>query len=160
MSLHPEYEALLGQMNEADGPALTEMNPSEGREMYRAMQPETPDLAVDKVEELRIPGPGGDIPIRIYSPEGQGPFPMTLMFHGGGWVIGDLSTADLQSREVCKRAGNCCSVDYVFTEHKFPAAADDCYAATQWVAQNAEKLNGDKNRIAVAGDSAGGNLAA
>ena len=162
MSLHPEYEALLGQMNEAEGPALTEMSPSEGREMYRAMQPEAPDLEVGKVEDLRIPGPGGDIPIRIYSPQGVGPFPITLMFHGGGWVIGDLTTADLQSREVCKRVETIVvSVDYRLSpEHKFPAASDDCYAATQWASQNAETLKGDKNRIAVAGDSAGGHLAA
>ena len=79
MPLHPENEAELGQMNEAEGPALTEMNPSEGREMYRAMQPEAPDLEVGKVEDLRIPGPGGDIPIRIYTPQRVGPFPITLI---------------------------------------------------------------------------------
>lgn len=162
MPLHPEYQALLNQMNEAEGPALTEMSPTAGREMYRAMQPEAPDLEVGQMEELSIPGPAGDIPIRIYSPKGVGPFPMTLMFHGGGWVIGDLVTADLQSREICNGAESIViSVDYRLSpEHKFPAAAEDCYAATKWASEHAEKLNGDKARIAVAGDSAGGNLAA
>ena len=84
------------------------------------------------------------------------------MFHGGGWVIGDLDTADRQSREVCRGTGALVvSVDYrLAPEHRFPAAAEDCYAATRWAAEHASDHEGDATRLAVAGDSAGGNLAA
>ena len=109
-----------------------------------------------------IPGPGPNIPVRIYTPAGNGPFPIVVWFHGGGWVVGDLDMADATARHLTVGA-ECVvvSVDYrLAPETKFPGPAEDCYAATQWVAQHAAAINGDAQRIAVGGDSAGGNLAA
>ena len=109
-----------------------------------------------------IPGPVGDIPIRLYAPQGQGPFPLVIFFHGGGFVVGDLDTADEICRTLCGVAGcSVLSVDYrLAPEHKFPAAPDDCLAATRWAAAHAAEFNADPARLVVAGDSAGGNLAA
>jgi acetyl esterase len=117
---------------------------------------------VAKVEDRSIPGPGGQIPVRIYTPQGSGPFPVLVYFHGGGWVIGNVDTHDPTCRTLTNAAGCVVvSVDYrLAPEHKFPAAVDDCYAATQWVAANAAAINGDSSRIAIGGDSAGGNLTA
>lgn len=162
MPLDPVYKAMLDQMAAAGGPALTELPVSAFRDVYRQMQPLAPQLTVGAVEDRRIPGPGGDIPIRIYRPAGSAVAPVVLNFHGGGWVIGDLDTADAQCREMCRRAGVVVvSVDYrLAPEHRYPAAADDCYAATVWAAANAASFGGDGARLAVGGDSAGGNLAA
>nr|WP_281427635.1 alpha/beta hydrolase [Mesobacillus maritimus] len=117
---------------------------------------------VGKVEDRRIPGPGGEIPVRIYTPEGEGPFPALVYYHGGGWVIGNLDTVEVPCRLLTNRA-NCVviSVDYrLAPEHKFPAAAEDAYSAVQWVVDNASSIGVDSARVAVGGDSAGGNLAA
>lgn len=119
-----------------------------------------------KVEDVRLNGPDGAIPIRIYSPERPEleagvPSPALVYFHGGGWVVCDLETHDVICRAIAKRSGAVViAVDYrLAPEHKFPAAVIDCYAATRWVSENAERLGIDRNRIAVGGDSAGGNLA-
>ena len=158
MPLHAEYQAMLRQLAEQPGPDLIDLPVAAGRALYRAMQPEAPDIAVEAVEDVDA----GGVPARVYRPAGAGPFPVAMMFHGGGWVIGDLATADGQSREVCRGAGVVVvSVDYrLAPEHRFPAAAEDCYAATAWAARNAGRFGGDGARLAVAGDSAGGNLAA
>ena len=158
MPLHPEYDAMLRQLAELEGPPLVDLPVDAGREMYRTMQPEAADIAVGSVQDASAAG----VPVRLYRPAGDGPFPVTMMFHGGGWVIGDLVTADCQSREVCNGAATLVvSVDYrLAPEHRFPAAAEDCYAATVWAAQHAAEYGGDASRLAVAGDSAGGNLAA
>ena len=158
MPLHPEYEAMLRQLAEQPGPDLVDLPVAAGRELYRAMQPEAPDIAVGAVEDVDA----GGVSARVYRPPGAGPFPVAMMFHGGGWVIGDLATADCQSREVCRGASAVViSVDYrLAPEHPFPAAAEDCFAATAWAARNAGRFGGDGERLAVAGDSAGGNLAA
>ncbi len=119
-------------------------------------------VAVAKVEEMKIPGPGGEIPIRVYWPTQDGSLPVLVYYHGGGWVIGDLDTND----SVCRQFANkvpavVVSVDYrLAPEHRFPAAVDDSYAALEWVHRNGGRLNADPSRIAVAGGSAGGNLAA
>jgi acetyl esterase len=104
----------------------------------------------------------GTIPIRVYTPTGTGPFPILVFFHGGGWVIGDLESHDGLCRSLTNAVGCVTvSVDYrLAPEHKFPAAPEDCYAAAKWVADNAATINGDPQRIAVGGDSAGGNLTA
>src|SRR5437867_5708827 len=118
--------------------------------------------AVARVENRTVPGPRGEIPVRIYTPEGRAPFPVLVYFHGGGWVIGSLETHDPLCRHLANAVGCVVvSVDYrLAPEHPYPAAADDAYAATRWVAANAAAIGGDPSRIAVGGDSAGGNLSA
>jgi acetyl esterase len=162
MPLHPEYDAMLKQLAAVPGPALTELPIADARAAYRMMRPAAPDIAVGAVLDRTIPGPAGPIAVRIYTPAGNGPFPVLLNFHGGGWVIGDLETADGVCRELCNRVGCVVvSVDYrLAPEHRFPAAVEDCLAATRWAAEHAKELNGDKTRIAVTGESAGANLAA
>ena len=161
--LDPQAEALLQQMVQSNLPPLHTLTPTQARDMMRSMAAlsSKPEI-VANIENLTIPGPGGQIPVRIYTPQGNGPFPILVFFHGGGWVICDLDTHDSLCRSLTNRA--CCvavSVDYrLAPEHKFPAAVEDAYAATQWVAHNAHRINGDPARIAVGGDSAGGNLTA
>jgi acetyl esterase len=118
--------------------------------------------SVASIENQILPGPGGAIPVRIYVPFGKGPFPVLAYFHGGGWVIGDIESSDGFCRILTNAAGCIViSVDYrLAPEHPFPAAVDDAYHATLWVATNASSFGGDPTRIAVCGDSAGGNLAA
>ena len=158
MPLKPGYEEMLRQLADIGGPALTEMPVETARAMFRAMQGDAPEVEVGTVTQIKA----GGVPARIYRPIGSGPFPVVMMFHGGGWVIGDLDTADCQSREVCAGAGAVViSVDYrLAPEHRFPAAAEDCYSAVLWAADNASAYDGDTSSLAVAGDSAGGNLAA
>ena len=157
--LHPEYQAMLRQAAEANAPPLVELPVDAGRRMFRAMQPEAPDVSVGAVTDTRVTD---GVPVRVYAPRGQGPFPVVMMFHGGGWVLGDLATADCQSRLVCNGTDALVvSVDYrLAPEHRFPVAADDCYRATEWAASNAGAYGGDPDRLALVGDSAGGNLAA
>lgn len=163
MPLDPQARGLLDQLAALGGPPLNTVTPAEARQMMLALAemggaPEPVSL----VEDRQVPGPAGRIPIRIYTPSGDGPFPLLVYFHGGGWVIGNIETHDAVSRSLTNAAGCVTvSVDYrLAPEHKFPAAADDCYAATQWAAANAAALNANAQRIAVGGDSAGGNLAA
>ena len=108
------------------------------------------------------PGPAGGVPARVYTPAGEGPFPLCVYFHGGGWVIGDLDSQDADCRAIANGAPCIVvSVNYRHApEHKFPAAAEDAYRATLWVADNGEHLLGDGTRLAVCGMSAGANLAA
>ncbi len=117
---------------------------------------------VSRIEDREIPGPGGKIRIRIYRPEGQEPFPALVYFHGGGWVLGCIETHDAVCAKLA-RAAACVvvSVEYrLAPEYPFPAAPEDCYAATKWVAEHATTIGCDLTRIAVGGESAGGNLAA
>jgi acetyl esterase/lipase len=112
-------------------------------------------------QDSAIPGPGSNLPVRIYTPTGDGPFPLVVYFHGGGWVIADKDVYDGGARGLAKEANAVVvSVDYRRSpESKFPAAWDDALAAYRWVAENAQQLNGNPSRIALAGESAGGNLA-
>ena len=118
--------------------------------------------AVAKVENRTIPGPAGEIPVRVYTPEGSGPLPGLVYFHGGGFVLCSLDSHDGICRSLANAAGCVVvSVDYrLAPEHPYPAAPEDCYAATQWVAKNGAELGIDVTRLAIGGDSAGGNLTA
>lgn len=124
----------------------------------KSTAPET----VGSVEDRRIAGPGGSIPIRIYKPAGAGPFPVALYIHGGGWVIANIDTYDSSARALTNAAGAIIvSTHYrQAPEHKFPAAHDDAYAAYQWTLANAASLGGISKQVAVVGESAGGNMAA
>ncbi len=161
VQLDPQMKAVLDQAAAAGGKPFHQMTPPEARHaidtMFAAFRG-TP-VEVGKVEDRKIPGPAGQIPVRIYSPAGNGPFGALVYFHGGGWVIGNIETHDVSCRQLTAGAGCVTiSVDYrLAPEHKFPAGPEDCYAATKWVADNARSLNVDQNRLAVAGDSAGGN---
>ncbi|MBA3248491.1 MAG: alpha/beta hydrolase [Pyrinomonadaceae bacterium] len=117
---------------------------------------------VGNIAHVLIPGKDSEILARVFTPEGDGPFPVLVYFHGGGWVIANLDVYEPSCRALCN-AAECIVVSVAYRqapEHKFPAAVDDAYAATQWVIQNADQLGGDPNRVAVGGESAGGNLAA
>lgn len=119
-------------------------------------------MAVGDVGHKVIPGPGGDLLLRLYVPKGKGPFPVVVYFHGGGWVIANLNTYDASCRAITNMAKSMVvSVAYrQAPEHKFPAAHDDAYAAAKWVMANAASIGGDPRRVAIMGESAGGNLAA
>ncbi|HLI06994.1 MAG TPA: alpha/beta hydrolase [Ktedonobacteraceae bacterium] len=164
MPLDPQIQAYLDQMAAMNMPPIHTLTPEQvrmGIAMQLAMENIEPEQ-VARVENRTIPGPAGEIPVRIYTPQGNGPFPALVFFHGGGWVICNLDTHDGICRSLANGAGCVVvSVDYrLAPEHKFPAAPEDCYAATQWVAQNAAELNVDASHIAIGGDSAGGNLTA
>ncbi len=161
MPLDPQAQKVIEQLAALGFPPAHTVSPEQAR-INAKMRPRTAGPEVARVENRRIPGPGPDIPVRIYTPAGAGPFPILVWFHGGGWVIGDLDMADPTARHLSAGAGCVViSVDYRRApETKFPGAADDCYVATQWAAKHAVQIKGDPDRIAVGGDSAGGNLAA
>lgn len=164
MPVDPQVQVVLDILAGTGEPLLASLTPEEVRANTKTQfavadaQPEP----VSNVENRVIPGPAGDIPVRIYTPDGNDPLPVLVFFHGGGWVICDLDTHDGLCRSLANKAGCIVvSVDYrLAPEHKFPAAPEDCYAATQWVATNAARFNGDPARVAIGGDSAGGNLTA
>jgi acetyl esterase len=149
----------------ASAPALHEGSPEQGREVFRQMTVEArrPEhvVPVGSTEDRAVPGATGDLRARVYRPEASGPVPTVVLVHGGGWVIGDLETHDNMARSLCRDCrAVVVSVDYrLAPEFPFPAAVDDAVAATSWAAEHLDDLGGDQ-RLAVAGDSAGGNLAA
>lgn len=167
MPLDPQFHPILEQMGFGAIPDLDSMEPAVLRELMAAMPPPTftqPE-AVAAVEDREIPGPAGVLRARIYRAEnaaGAQAAPLVVFFHGGGFCIGDLDTHDPTCRSLAAATGCILfSVEYrLAPEAKFPAAPHDCYAATVWAAANAAALGADPQRIAVAGDSAGGNLAA
>lgn len=164
MPLHPQVQGLLQQLADNGVKKFHEMEHTEARAMFlglcQTLPPSTVTLA--SVTDRSVSGPGGDFGVRVYTPLGKGPFPVLTYFHGGGWVFGSVDTHDGVCRELAAGAGCVVvSVDYrLAPENKFPAAPDDAFAAVKWVAQNAGSLNVDASRIAVGGDSAGGNLSA
>jgi len=167
MELDPGAQRVLDLIREAGRPPYETLPPSEARALYRKgrvlLQPEPPPVAL--VRDLTAPAPHGTIPLRLYRGAGTAPeraLPALVFFHGGGWVIGDLDTHDGVCRQLANVAGCAVvAVDYrLAPEHKFPAAVEDCIGATDWIAANAGALGIDPTRLAVGGDSAGGNLAA
>ncbi len=162
MPLHPQARALLDQMGALATPDISSLDPAVVRPLFSSIGAATEGQPVARVEEVVAPGPTGDIAVRVYTPEGRGPFPVLVFFHGGGFVLCSLDTHDGLCRALANGAGCLvASVDYrLAPEAPFPAAPEDCLAATRWLAENAARLGGDPARMAVGGDSAGGNLAA
>ena len=164
MALDPDAQTLLDVVRVANRPAFETVTPAEARKVYAAGRPVlAPEpMRVAEVRDLTMPGPDGPTPLRLYRPVAGKTLPVLVFFHGGGWVVGNIETHDTVCRHLAVRA-ECAvvSADYrMGPEHRFPAAVEDCVAATDWVAANAAALGADPGRIAVGGDSAGGNLAA
>ena len=167
MAVDPQMQRVLQRIAEAALPPFCTLSAAEARRLYResraALSPPVPEAA--EVRDLAASGPAGPIPLRLYrgfGTEAGALLPALVYFHGGGWTIGDLDTHDIVCRTLANRA-RCAvfAVDYrMGPEHKFPAAVEDCVAATRWVAGQGAALGVDAARIAVGGDSAGGNLAA
>ena len=163
MALDETTRSLIARMTAEAAPveSLTPRQARQAQEARRALAVEQL-VEVDRVAEWTIPGPGGEIPIRVYWPNSAEPLPVVVYFHGGGWVLCDLDSHDAICRALAV-GSNCTfvSVGYrLAPEHKFPAAVEDAYAATSWVAEHPARLRCEGQPIAVAGDSAGGNLAA
>ncbi len=164
MALDPTAKAVM-EMMEDNGVSFKGISSMTAVELRTMMQTgELPVEDVARTEDRVIPGADGtELPIRIYWPSTSNePLPVVVFFHGGGWVIGGIDSHDGQVREMVNRTAMVyVSVDYrLAPEARFPASAEDCYAATQWVAANAAVIGADADRLGVAGDSAGGNLAA
>jgi acetyl esterase len=165
-TLHPQLVALLERASKSPLPPYYEVPPAVARRLYRdtrgALTPDPP--AVESVQLLMAPGAAGPVPLRAYRPKGAGReevLPALIYYHGGGWVIGDLDTHDVVCRTLCN-AARCAvfSVEYrKAPESPFPAAVDDCFDALKFVAGKANELKVNARRLAVGGDSAGGNLA-
>jgi acetyl esterase len=161
MPVDPQIQALLDLR--AQLPPLHTLSVPDARAQSAARaMPGLRIAEVASVVDRDMQGPDGPLPLRIYTPPGSGPFPLLVFFHGSGFVVCSLDTHDAMCRNLCGGAGCVVvSVDYrLAPEHKFPAAPDDCLAATRWAVANAGTLGADPERVVVAGDSAGGNLAA
>lgn len=161
MSLDPQIEAILASLTAQGKPDWSQITPEMLRLASKMPPPEQPE-SVGSVENRLIPGVVSDIPVRIYRPDTTEPLPLMVYFHGGGFVIGDLNSHDNLCRAFCNALpAVVVSVDYrLAPEHRFPAAVEDAYAATCWAAAHAGELGADMRHLIVAGDSAGGNLAA
>jgi acetyl esterase len=162
MGLDPQIERIL--QGSSGWAAARSVPVAELRAAVKRFAAVTPKLNVPlrEVSDRTIPGPHGEIPIRIYKPEVASPCPLLVYFHGGGWVVGDLDTQDMICRGLCHGA-DCIvvSVDYrLAPEYPFPTPVDDCYAALEWCGAHAAEIGGDPGRIAVGGDSAGAVLSA
>jgi acetyl esterase len=164
MAVDPQIQALLDRMKASGAPPMHELSVAEARKAFVAASAGVngPPVQVAAVADRTVPGPAGEIPVRVYTPHGEPPFPIVVYFHGGGWVVGTLDTYDPLCRALAAAVpAVVVSVGYrLAPEDRFPAAAEDAYAATVWASRNAAALGGAQHRLAVAGDSAGGNLAA
>jgi acetyl esterase len=160
--LHPQARAVLDQFAAAPALDLSALPAAAVRAWFDQMsQPRTRE-PVHEVRDLAATGRAGDVPVRVYRPAAEGPLPAIAYYHGGGFVIGSLDTHDGTCRALANATGCAVvSVDYrLAPEHRFPAAPEDCWSALAWMASEGEALGLDPERLAVAGDSAGGNLAA
>lgn len=166
MPLDPLAKAFLDQLAATPSPPHWQLPPAAARQAFAAMMAMVgpKDVPVGKIENISIPGSGGELRLRIYTPVAAGgeALPAVVYFHGGGFTVGDLDSHDGICRLLASESGaRVVAVDYRRApEHKFPAAVDDAFAATCWIEANAARLDVDANRIAVSGDSAGGTLAA
>ena len=165
MPVHPQIQQVIDALAASEFGPVHGLTPTQAREQYERMV-QARGIApapVGAVEDRAIPGAAGDLPVRIYHPDADaGDLPALIYYHGGGHVIGNLDTHDAVARNLCNGVGCAVvSVDYrLAPEHKFPAAAEDAFAAVQWCAAHGPEIGIDSRRMAVGGDSAGGNLAA
>lgn len=157
MPLHPQAQAVADFYAAIRTTPFEELSPAEARALYSAGQVPSTEV-VHEIRDVQA----GSIPCRLYRPSAKTDLGLLVFFHGGGWVIGDLNSHDGVCRSLANKSGHAVlSVDYrLAPEHKFPAAFDDCVAAVKWAFENAKALGIDNSRMAVGGDSAGGNLAA
>jgi acetyl esterase len=161
VALDADTRNVLDMLEQLGMRDIADLTPEEARDLRLSPPPPVP-TAVGGVEDRTIAGPDEDIPLRIYRPERKSATGALVYFHGGGWVIGDLDSHDETCRRLCREAGVAVvAVHYRRApETTYPGAVDDCFAATCWVADHAAELDIDPARLAVGGDSAGGNLAA
>lgn len=163
-----DVQSFLDLYNAADVPSLHEMPIEEARQLFEEFATMRPGIDLPTVQDRTIEGLAGEIPVRVYDPreesgeESDGPSPLVLFFHGGGFVVGSIRSYDGPCRKLAAETGYpVASVGYrLAPEHPFPAALRDCYAALEWAEANATPLGADPDRLVLAGDSAGGNLAA
>jgi acetyl esterase len=162
MPLSPAARTMIDQLEAAGGPPLWEMSPEQARALSGLMGAMDQPPEVAAVEDRVIAGPACDLAVRIYTPDAPAPRPVVAFFHGGGFVICSVDTHDGLARRLANAIGAVVvSVEYrLAPECRFPGPAEDCYAATVWAHEHAVELGGDPARLIVAGDSAGGNLAA
>ncbi len=171
MSIDPQMQAVLAAFAEFNAPPPNTVPPEVARrgptpadavkKLLLAQGKSSAPQTVPIVHDMSIPGPAGDIDARLYAPAGDGPLPVLVYFHGGGWVIADLDTYDSSARALAM-AAECIVVSCHYRqapEHPYPAAHEDAVAATRWVIAHAADFGGDPSRVAIAGESAGGNLA-
>ncbi|GAA3853117.1 alpha/beta hydrolase [Saccharothrix violaceirubra] len=164
MPLHPEAQAVIeataaqGGLIPLDAGSAADVRARFAASWRPSLRRQEVASAVDRA----VPGPAGEIPVRVYTPEGEGPFPALVWYHGGGWVLGSLDENDATCRALANAVGMVVvSVDYrLAPEHRFPAAVDDAHAAYLWVVESGDAIGVDTSRVAVGGESAGANLAA
>jgi len=163
MPINPQVQALLDEFSKQGLPPFDQMSVTQARLValsFRDLQGEPENIG--EIRDIVVPGPAGSLPVRVYHPSPGKSLPLVVYYHGGGWVIGDLEIVDKPCRALAN-ASQCvvASVNYRLSpETKFPGPAEDCYAATKWLAEHARDIGADSRFVAVAGDSAGGNLAA
>ncbi len=167
MPVHPVFREMLDQAGAQPPPDATVLTIQDQRKAADGMMPgllalseEGPEVA--EVRDRVVPGPHGEFTVRVFTPEGAGPFPVYVCIHGGGWWMGNIAMTESECRHIVRDVGCVVvSVDYhLAPEHKFPIPVEDCYAATTWVVEHAAEHAIDAERLAVGGSSAGGNLAA
>ncbi|MCL2428347.1 MAG: alpha/beta hydrolase [Alphaproteobacteria bacterium] len=163
MALHPQARALLDEFEKQGLPPFEQLSPTQARLIalgFRDLQGEAEE--VGQIRDILVPGPAGSLPVRLYHPAPGEARPLVVYFHGGGWVIGDVEIVDKPCRALANASGCVvASVNYRLSpESKFPAPVEDCYRATAWLAEHAGDVGAGSGSVAVAGDSAGGNLAA
>ena len=165
MPVDPQVASFLQRIVELNAPPIYTLSPAQARLTVPQIPPPVED--VDYAEDRQIPGPHGEIPVRIYTPlaavkpAGSGPLPLMVFFHGGGWMLGELKDYESLMRTFANAFG-CIAVSVGYRlspEHKFPAGLEDCFAATAWAAAHASSLGADPGKLIVCGDSAGANLA-
>ena len=162
MPLDKQAQDFLDMMAEQGMPPLQEMSIPMQREFMAAADMPGGDIVLAEIETFSIPGPGGDLAVRIYKPTSEPGLPVLMYYHGGGFVVGDLESHDGLCRALARDVGCAVvAVDYrLAPEHPYPAAIEDCFTALKWIAHKGTEMGLDSSRLAVAGDSAGGNIAA